>query len=77
MTINEAQEMRKQGYTVVTNRTLSRVLLVTKDEDKAYELKARHLKKGRVVKIWGKLNRWHISDKEREEYLKAPSLYTL
>ena len=69
-TIDEAQELRKQGFIIVVNLKLTKVLLVTKDEDEAYKYKLEQRKKGVIVKVFMKLNRCHISRSEMDEALE-------
>lgn len=64
ITIDEAQELRKEGYTIVCSFNYKKILLVTKDEDEAHNLKKEYLKKNKVVKILGKLVKFYTSKKE-------------
>jgi len=70
MTIQEAQDLRKEGFTIVVNNTYKKVLLVTKNEDEAYELKNKFLLKNKVVKVFGALVKVYKTKKAQLEDIK-------
>lgn len=65
MTINEAQDLRKEGFTIVCTSTYKKVLLATKNEDEAYELKRTFLLKNKVVKVLSPLVKFYKNNEER------------
>ncbi len=67
MNIQEAQEKRKEGFTIVVNNTYKKVLLVTKNEDEAYNLKKEYLLKNKVVKIFTPLVKLYNNKIEKIE----------
>ena len=70
MTTQEAQDLRKKGFTVVMNNSLKKVLLVTQDENKAENLRKNFLNKNKIVKVFYPLIKTVISRKDQEEALK-------
>ncbi len=70
VTIEEAQDLRKQGYTIVVNNTYKKVLLVTKNEDEAFDLKKQFLLKNKVVKVFSPLVRMVITKADKERALR-------
>jgi len=70
VTIEEAQDLRKQGYTIVVNNTYKKVLLVTKNEKDAFNLKKQFLLKNKVVKVFSPLVRMKITKAEVDKALR-------
>jgi hypothetical protein len=72
--IEKAQELRKEGFIIVVNNTYNKVLLVTKIEDKAYDLKKQFLLKNKVVKIFFPLIKMGLTNKDRDVALSELKL---
>ena len=70
MTIQEAQDLRKEGFTIVVNNTYKKVLLTTKNEDAAYDLKKKYLLKNKVVKVFGPLVKVYETKQAQIEDIK-------
>ncbi len=78
MKIQEAQEKRKEGFTIVVNNTCKKVLLATKNEDEAYNLKKEYLLKNKVVKVFTPLVKLYNNKIEQiEDNKKAMQDYKL
>ncbi len=75
MTINQAQDLRKEGFTVVMNSTYTKVLLTTKNENEAYDLKRSLLLKKQTVKILVPLVRMGVTNDNIREALAEPITY--
>ncbi len=78
MKIQEAQEKRKEGFTIVVNNTCKKVLFVTKNEDEAFNLKKEYLLKNKVVKVFTPLVKLYNNKIEQiEDNKKAMQDYKL
>ena len=57
MTIQEAQQLRKEGYNVITNRNFTKVLRASKDT----------LTQGKNERLWGAMIVWKASAQDQED----------
>ena len=70
MTVEQAQDKRKQGFYVLMSRNLKKVIAVSKDENEILSL----LKTKRGTKMFGPLNKVVIT---KEDRVKAEIIHNL
>jgi len=70
MTIDQAQDKRKEGFIIVVTNNYKKVLLCTKNEDEAINLKKEYLLKNKVVKIFYPLVKMELTKEDHKRALR-------